>query len=220
MGISAAELLKTLCSLFISASPESSGRSERGLVRRAHTGARTLSKRPDEELGSIFLDRFSSLRTFFNASQKDVTFKTVRQAYAKDFIEKKLRIKLPEVISNALQARTPRQGFDIIATAFLPTLAPSLHSSDMVALRTLSDQIKHTMGVKEKVSMTLPSSALPDPSRSNTTLPSMSEISERFANTLSFSSFQQASSTVLSNVRDRVVAIEGGFGEAIQRRIP
>jgi hypothetical protein len=220
MGIPAAELLKTICSLVISASLSNSGRGERDLVRRAHTGAKVLSERPDDELGSIFLDRFSSLRTFFNASQNDVTFKEVRQAYAKNFIEKRLRIKLPDVLANALQASTPRQSFEIIARAFAPTLAPSLRSSDK-SYRTLKDtrdRLEKDRGAMTEGAETLPSSFLKDAFKSNTTLLSMSELSAR-ASSLSLSSFQQAASSAFSNVRDRAATIEGGLGEVIQRRI-
>jgi hypothetical protein len=215
MGIPAAELLKTICSLIISASPPSSGNSERSLVRQALMGARTLSSQPDEQLGSIFLDRFSSLRTFFNASQKDVTFKHARQAYGKELIEKRLRIKLPDVISYALQ--TTRHSLDIVAAAFLPTLASSLHSSEMASLRTLRDRIRNAGGMVAEIATTLPSSVLRD-RRSNSTLPSMSELSA-MASSLSLSSFQQAGSSAMSHVRDRVAAIEGDLGEAMQRLI-
>jgi hypothetical protein len=215
MGISAAELLKTLCSLMISVSPHSTRRSERNLVRRALFGAINLSLQPDIQLGCIFLDRFSSLRTFFNASQKDVTFKNARQVYGKEFIEKRLRIKLPDVISHAL--RNTRQSLDVVAATFLPTLASSLHSSEMASLRTMRDRIRNAGGAVTEIAMTLPSSVLRD-RRSNSTLPSMSELSA-MASSLSLSSFQQAGSSAMSHVRERVAAIEGDLGDAMQRLI-
>lgn len=102
--------------------------SERHFVRRTYLGATSLSYHTDEKLGCQFLDRFSYLKGLYTAPNTPRVFVEIRRVYAKDFIEKKLWIRLISVVTDALKASTLRQSPGIVAAPFLPTLASSLHS--------------------------------------------------------------------------------------------
>jgi hypothetical protein len=131
MGISAAELLRTVCSMIVSASSSGKAKSERDFVRWTYLGATSLSQHTDEKLGCQLLDHFSYLKGLYTVPNAPRVFVEIRRAYAKDFIEKKLWIRLPSVVTDALKASTPRQSLEIVAAAFLPTLASSMHSSEL-----------------------------------------------------------------------------------------
>ena len=218
MGISAAQLLRILCWMICSASPRWKDKSERDFVHRAYLGATSLYQRPDKQLGCQFLEAFSSLNSLYLWPAEKMAFKRVIEAYAKDFIEKKLWIKLPDVLTDALQASTPRQSLEIVAAAFLPTLASSLHSSELVSLRSIRDRMhRNVKDAMQGVTMALPSSVLKASSRSISSI-SMSELSQAMASSLNLSSLQQAGisaldtlATVSRNVRDRVTEPEGGI---------
>lgn len=223
MGIPSAQLLYIVCTLIMLTPPATSGRSNQDLVRRAHLGAKALANEPDEELGCKFitflftswrLGRLSGRDKAFSEQHK--AFLNAQKVYAKNFIEKKLRIKLPDVISEALKASTPRQSLEIVAAAFIPTLASSLNSSELASLRMLRDRIRQNVkGAMTDVTMTLPSSMIRCASRSNTTLLSMTELSA-MASSLSLSSLHQVGSSTLNNIRGRVAEVEAELGETMQ----
>jgi hypothetical protein len=193
MGISAAELLRTVCSMIISASSPGKAKSERDFVRRTYLGATSLSQHTDEMLGCQFLDRFSYLKGLYTAPNTPRVFDKVRRAYAKDFIEKKLWIRLPRVVTEALKASTPRQSLEIVAAAFLPTLASSLHSSELAPLRMIGDRMQRNVrDAMQGVAMTISSRVSKASPRSNRSFPtiSMSELSQALSSSLSLSSIR------------------------------
>jgi hypothetical protein len=203
MGISAAELLSTVYYMILSASPPGKDKSERDFVRQAHMGAISLSQRPDEQVGCQFLEGFSSMNSLSANSGNQKASRSVIQAYAKDFIQKKSWVKPPDVQTDALQACTPRQSPEIVAAAFLPTLASSLHSSELASLRSIRDRMQRNVrDAMQGVTMTLPSSALRASSRSVRSVPtiSMSDLSQAMASSLSLSSLQRASSPALDTL--------------------
>jgi hypothetical protein len=117
----------------------------------------------------------------------------IRRAYAKDFIEKKLWIRLPSVVTDALKASTPRQSLEIVAAAFLPTLASSLHSSELASLRMIGDRIQRNVrDIMQGVAMTMSSKVSIASPRSNRSFPtiSMSELSQALSSSLSLSSIR------------------------------
>ena len=203
MGISTAELLSTVYYMILSASPPGKDKSERDFVRQAHMGAISLSQRPDEQVGCQFLEGFSSMNSLSANSGNQKASRSVMQAYAKDFIQKKSWVKPPVVQTDALQACTPRQSPEIVAAAFLPTLASSLDSSELASLRSIRDRMQRNVrDAMQGVTMTLPSSALRASSRSVRSVPtiSMSDLSQAMASSLSLSSLQRASSPALDTL--------------------
>ncbi|KAI9779631.1 MAG: hypothetical protein M1839_007296 [Geoglossum umbratile] len=228
MGISPAELLVALCQVIMDASPPRNDKPEWDLVCRARIGAKSLSLRPDEKLGHQFLDAFSFMNTLTFLPPKMIAFINTARTHTRNFIEKSLAVILPDVQDSETDelSDTPRRSVSIVAATLFPTLAPSLHSSDFASLRALRDRIQHhTRSAMQDVAITLPSSVFRASSRSNLSLPSMSELTQAMASSLSLSSLQQAGTsaldtlaTVSSNVRDRVAEFEESpFGEAIQR---
>jgi hypothetical protein len=230
MGIAPAELLITLCWMIMSASPPRHDKSERDLFLRARLGARSLSQRTDEALASQFLDKFSWMNTMIRFSCEREAFRDVARAYAKDFIERSLQIKLPDeqdsdsnsesyacnTVDTPPQSNTPRRSLSIAAAVLLPTVASSMHSSDLSSFRALGDRIQQRIrGAMREIAMTEPSSVFRNSSKSNLSM-QMSELSQAMASSLSLSSVKQAGTqaietlaTVSSNVRSRVAQLEG-----------
>ncbi|KAH0543033.1 hypothetical protein FGG08_002641 [Glutinoglossum americanum] len=199
MGISAAELLITSCWMIMGASPSRNDKSECDLVRRARIGAKFLSQQSDEKLGCQFLDTFSWMNTLIHASPEQKAFQNIARSYARDLVEKSLMVKLPEMQDSEteetpdtpLQSDAPRRSLSIVAAALLPTLASSLHSSDLSSLRKLGDRIQQGFeGMVQDAVSTLPSSVFRGPSRSYLSLPSISELSQAMASSLGLSSLQ------------------------------
>jgi len=191
MGISAAELLRTVCSLIIQVSPTGKKKSPKELVSRAYLGAVSLRHKPDELLGRKFLEEFSSSRSIGKVSAEQKAFRSILPAYGKEFIGQKLWIRLPNVLRNALEAPSRRQGLDIVAAALLPTIASSLHSSEFASFRMIRDRMQRNVadamqGVKTAISSRVSKTS----ARSNRSFPtiSMSELSQALSSSLNLSS--------------------------------
>ncbi|EON66473.1 hypothetical protein W97_05571 [Coniosporium apollinis CBS 100218] len=229
MGISAAELLISMCRMIMHAAPARLDNSEWDLLLRARIGAMSLSQQSDEQLGLQYLDLFSRMMTLRSSNDPvlDMFMKAAR-VYQAELITKNLMIMLPDVqnfVSDSesgdpsdefVKSNTPTRSLSIVAAVLLPTLAPSLDSSDLSSLRLLKDRIQQDMrGAARDAAMRLPSTAFRNSSRSMLDLPSMSELSQAMASSLSLSSVRQAGTTALealvtvsSNVRERVADME------------
>ncbi|KAF4626226.1 hypothetical protein G7Y89_g11937 [Cudoniella acicularis] len=222
MGISASELLGTVSNLIICESHREKSKLNRGLLARARTGASRLSKLSDQKIGVNFLCVFSKVAhlgpnisegtenisnlivlswkgmfDLWNADQDAV--RKVACLYAKEFVEETLFISLPEVHhSTPLPSDESKTSPQIMCAALLPTLASSLRSSQLSSLRILRDRIQQNVQhAMQEAAMTLPSDMFGDPRRSSTSLPSMDELSQVMASTLSLLPLHQASNSAL-----------------------
>lgn len=231
MGISAAELLGTLCWIIVRASPKTENSDSDLILLQAHTRAASLMMRSDEELGCYFLDEFTYFDTSTRMSPEQKAFRTTAREYARKFIEKSLDITLPEAQGSyaepneltelseipRMNMSASRQDLGILA----PTLAPSLDSSTGLSsfersFRTMPLRIRQHFTLKRhNPAMALPSSAFAG--NSNSYLISMSELSQVMASSLSLESFRTAgtsaierASTVSNRVRERAAEFEGG----------
>lgn len=231
MGISAAELLGTLCWIIVRASPKTENSDSNLILLQAHTRAASLMMRSDEELGCHFLDEFTYFDTSTRMSPEQKAFRTTAREYARKFIEKSLDITLPEAQGSyaepneltdlseipRMNMSASRQDLGILA----PTLAPSLGSSTGLSsfersFRTMPRRIRQNCTLmRHNPAMALPSSAFAR--NSNSYLTSMSELSQAMASSLSLESLRTAgtsamerASTVSGRVRERVAEFEGG----------
>ena len=232
MGISATELLGTLCWMIVRASLKAEDSDSDIIILQAHTGAASLIRCSDEELGCHFLDEFTFFDISTRMSPEQKEFRTIAREYARKFIEKSLEIALPELQGSYAEPNeltelsdTPRmsmsasrQDLDIPA-AQRHTLAPSLNSSVELSsieqsFRKMRLRLQNFPLARHSAAMALPSSAFAR--SSNSILISMSE-SQAMASFLSLESFRTAgtsamerASTVSSRVRERVAEFEGG----------
>jgi hypothetical protein len=231
MGISAAELLGTLCWIIVRASPKTENSDSDLILLQAHTRAASLMMRSDEELGCHFLDEFTYSGTSTRMSPEQKAFRTTAREYARKFIEKSLDITLPEAQGSyaepneltelseipRMNMSASRQDLGILA----PTLAPSLGSSTGLSsfersFRTMPLRIRQNITLmRHNPAMALPSSAYAG--NSNSYFVSMSELSQAMESSLSLESLRTAgtsamerASTVSSRVRERVAEFEGG----------
>ena len=234
MGISAAELLGTLCWMIVRASPKAEDSDADIIILQAHAGAASLIMRSDEELGCHFLDEFTFFDISTRMSPEQKEFRTIAREYARKFIEKSLKITLPEAQGSyaepneltelsdipRMSMSASRQDLGILAALFR-TLAPSLDSS--VELSSVEQSFREMRlrlqqnfpPARHSAAMALPSSAFARNSNSN--FVSMSESSQAMASFLSLESLRTAgtstmerASTVSSRVRERVAEFEGG----------
>jgi hypothetical protein len=235
MGISAAELLGTICWMIVRASPPVTDSSDSDLVLlRGHAAADLLLMLSDKELSLTFLEESTYFDTRTRMCSQQKAFRTTAREYARSFIERSLGIVLPEAqgsyaetnelndlsdyIDDWAASASPRT-LGIVAKVIHETLAPSLNSSNWSTLdqsfRTMRIRIKKDCErLRQNAAEALPSSAFAGNSMSN--LISMDELSD-MASSLSIDSFRtagtsvlQRASTVSSGVRERVMELERG----------
>lgn len=237
MGISAAELLGTLCWMIVRASPKAEDLDSDIIILQAHAGAASLIMRSDEELGCHFLDEFTFFDICTRMSPEQKEFRTIAREYARKFIEKSLEItlleaqgsyaepnELTELSDPRMSMSASRQDLRILAARFhtpLPTLAPSLYhpsvelSSREQSFRAMQLRLQQGFTRPRHNAAILPSSLFTRNSNSN--LISMSELSQAMVSSLSLESLRTAgtsamerASNVSSRVRERVAEFEGG----------
>ncbi|OCL09341.1 hypothetical protein AOQ84DRAFT_375923 [Glonium stellatum] len=235
MGISAAELLGTLCWMIIRASPKSEdlGSESDLILLQAHAGAASLIMRSDEELGGYFLNEFTYLDISTRMSPEQKAFRTTTRECARKFIEKSLSITLPEAQGSYAEANDlaelsciPRLSMSAswrslgIVAAALGTLGPSPESIELSSteqsFRRLHLRIREDFPrATHNAAMTLPSSLYARNSSIN--LLSMSNVSQAMTSSLSLQSLRTTSTSVLerastisSKVRESVAEFEGG----------
>jgi len=221
MGISASELLGTVTSLILYESYSKKSKFNRGLLARARIGTSRLSKLSDQKIGVKFLQSFSrtahlgpdgfegaenksslivlSWKGIFDLWNADLlAVKDVAALCATGLVEETLFMSLPEAPnSSPLPSNQSETSPQIRYAALLPTLASSLKSSQLSSLRILSDRIQQNVQHAMQDAMTLPSDMFRDPRRSSTSLPSVDELSQAMASSLSLFPLRQASSSAL-----------------------
>ncbi|KAN0092324.1 hypothetical protein V8E51_018171 [Hyaloscypha variabilis] len=234
MGISASELLATVSCLIIRKSDYVKSKISRGLLAQARIGANRLSKLSDQDIGVDFLyvfsktayiepymsERTKSASNLLLLSWKGVfklwdadraAMKEVARGYATEFVEETLCMSLPEAHqSTPLPSNESNTIPQIMRAALLPTLASSLKSSQLSSLRILRDRIQqNAQGAMQDAAITLPSDIFRSlRRRSSTSLPSMDEISQAMASTLSLLPLHRASNSardVLANMSDNAM---------------
>ncbi|KAF2473717.1 uncharacterized protein BDR25DRAFT_301869 [Lindgomyces ingoldianus] len=244
MGITPAELLSITCGLIMSAAPPRTLQSDLNLIIRARSGAATVSRLSDKDLGCQFLDTYSLLGTLFgsapqrqyhdwvsffamlvNSTRERETFGDKARGFVRDFIEGDLNIILPGVprdeepgpsrqdsdrISPRL-SENARRSMENLAATLLPTLASSIHSSELSAMRSLRDQIQQATrrSIDRAPSWGVGRLA----SQSHATIPTVSELSQAMASTLSLSSAQQAANAALDAIASASSDIFGMFSD-------
>ncbi|KAF2182456.1 hypothetical protein K469DRAFT_728607 [Zopfia rhizophila CBS 207.26] len=229
MGITPAELLSMICGLIMSAAPSRTPQSAADLTDRAKGGFKAVLGLSDKVLGCQFLDTYSFMGTLFGAAPQrqfhDYTsfFATLlsstreRAAYgqkartfARAFIENDLNMVLPQFQRHVqpVQSRTSqwdslhlsnaaRVSMESLAATLLST---SIHSTEFSAMRSLRDQIQQASRRSSDMMDMLPSSVARMASRSHTSIPTVSDLSQLMADSLSLSSAQQAANATLDAI--------------------
>ncbi|KAE8447351.1 hypothetical protein EG329_010909 [Mollisiaceae sp. DMI_Dod_QoI] len=245
MGIPASDLLGIVAKVIIQQSCYVDVKLSPGLLSYAQFGARYLSRMSDMSVGKKFLFVFSyarhvepmesdptdglnllSWRGIFNLNSQDIAVRKVARSYAIDCIEKTLSLCLPEVHDQepAAPSNHSQTSLHILCAAVLPTLASSLRSSQLSSLRILRDRMQQNVrSAMQDTVMTLPSAMFRG---SNITLPSVDQLSQAMASTLSLFPLHQGSDTVLNmladmsdNVMDRVSDIRRNGSNLMERLI-
>ena len=243
MGISAAELLANICALVLYDVQIHYEDSPRRLALPASLCAIRLSRLPDEELANKFFESLSwkadielfsepgkgspllplltwrGIYTNKNASKGHRIGSDWARDYVIKFIEKNLALLMPEAHSSATSLiDTPnnhsRESLQIVAATLLPTLAPSLKSSNLSSLHKLRDRIQQN--AKDAMQAATITAASP---KTSMDLPSISDLSRAMASSLNLAplteepgSALEILATVSSNMRnDTRPDLDGGM---------
>lgn len=210
MGISPTELLAVLCWMINLATPWRRSKFDSELIFRLQFGSHALTELTDRELATKFLRIFIRRNSLGYWPRERHALQRVARTHVIGLLQKVLLIILPDLQSASDNGfSTQVQTLSIVAAKILPTLASSLSSTDLASLRTLRDRIQRNASNVIQITRDLPSTVLRDSLRSNLSLPTMSELSQAMASSLSLSNFQQASTSVLN----RMARVGSGIGD-------
>jgi hypothetical protein len=223
MGIHPAELLSIVCGMIMSAAPPRArgtnlmNRALDGLVAVRHLPNKNIGFRflDTSSLLSTWLgaapqrqfhDMVSLVATYLNSSREREAYGERARAFARRYIEQDLNIILPKIqrdvqplarqASNRLTRFLSEVGAESMesAASFLPTLVPSVHSSDFSAMRLLSEQIQ-----RRSTDISLGSHSLLNRvnSAARESARTVGELSQAMASSLSLTPSQRANNAAL-----------------------
>jgi len=198
-GISASELLMTLCWVIMFAEGAKKSKSRRQLTSRLQSGSRRLMQMSDPELTAVFLAVFRRRIGLRQWPMEQHAFQKIARTHIMLSLHRMLRIVLPDQksgintpIGGSSDMRAP---FGIVAATVLPTLASSLRSSELSSLRAMRDRIRRDVHSTVHAITALPSAVFRHGSLTNRSLLSMSELCQSFRSSLSLSSVRRPSAS-------------------------